>query len=110
MTTIINLTPHAITTISEQGVSTTYEASGIIARVQQSVYTLGTELGGISVSVSEFGDIIDLPDSVDGTYYIVSGLVLSANKDRKDLIAPRTDNTAIRNDKGHIIAVKGWLK
>jgi hypothetical protein len=103
MTTIINLTPHAITTISEQGKSTTYEPSGIIARVSQSIYTLGTEIGGISVSVSSFGDIIDLPNPINNTYYIVSGLVLSANKDRKDLIAPR-------NDKGHIISVIGWLK
>lgn len=109
MTTLINLNPHAITTINNSGDKTTYQPSGIVARVSQNNVSTGIQLDGIDVNYSTFGDVIDLPNPIKNTYYIVSGLVLSANKDRKDIIAPRTDNTALRNEQGHIIAVRGWI-
>jgi len=38
-------------------------------------------------------------------------MVLSALKGtRSDVISPKTDSTAIRNEKGHIVAVRGWLQ
>ena len=44
----------------------------------------------------------------DGTMFIVSLFVLQ-NSDREDLLAPDT-NSAKRDDKGRIIAVRGWRK
>lgn len=109
MTTLINLTPHPITSINNSGDKTTYQPSGIVARVSQNIISNGIQLDGIDVSYSTFGDTQDLPNPKPNTYYIVSSLVLNANKHRCDLIAPRTDNTALRNELGHIIAVRGWL-
>jgi hypothetical protein len=51
--------------------------------------------------------VIDLPEPIEGTAFIVSGLVAGAVS-RSDVFSPATGpkDEAIRNDKGHIIAVK----
>ena len=97
--TYVNLTPHAIN-LNDGRV---YPASGVSARVDV-VY------GDIVDDVCDqsYGDIQDLPDAVDGTRYIVSGVVLNAipNGTRRDVVAPATGHTAVvRNDKGHIVSV-----
>ena len=52
-----------------------------------------------------------MPEPIEDTFFIVSAMVLSALAGtRQDVVAPRTDNTAIRNEAGHIIAVTGWLQ
>lgn len=52
-----------------------------------------------------------MPEHKENTFYIVSAIVLSALKGtRVDVIAPDTGNTAIRNDKGQIIAVSRFTK
>ena len=37
--------------------------------------------------------------------FIVSGMVLSAVRNRQDVFAPDTGPTATRNEKGHIVGV-----
>ena len=107
--TIINLTPHAIT-LRLDTVETTFPASGIVARVPQATTSLGKTIAGFPVYTSTFGQV-EMPEPVEGVYYIVSAMVLSALADtREDVVAPRTDSTAIRNEAGHIIAVTGWLQ
>lgn len=105
---IINLTPHAIT-IDSIG---TFESSGVI-RVD-SIRSDAVDLNGIRVIKQTFGDVIGLPDAVYNTIHIVSALVLSALKDkginRSDVFAPDTGADAIRNEKGHIIAVRGLVQ
>lgn len=110
MKNVINLTPHAIT-LQIGDVTTTFQASGIVARVQQETLPMGLTVAGGTVHTSSFGQVLDIPPLQMGTYYIVSGMVLSAlNGSRPDVIAPKTDATAIRNDKGYIVAVTGWLQ
>ncbi len=108
--TIVNLTPHAIT-LQVGDVTTTFQPSGTVARVTQTTQPNGLTVAGGQVHTSIFGDVLDIPPPQKNTYYVVSGLVLGAlNGSRPDVIAPKTDNTAIRNDKGHIVAVTGWLQ
>lgn len=110
MTKVINLTPHAIT-LQVGDVATTFQPSGTVARVQQETLPMRLTVAGGQVHTSSFGEVLDIPQPQLGTYYIVSGMVLSAlNGARADVIAPKTDTTAIRNDKGHIISVTGWLQ
>lgn len=53
----------------------------------------------------------DLPEPKLDTIYIVSGMVLAAlNGSRPDVYAPDIGPDAIRNDKGHIIAVIGLVQ
>lgn len=107
---IINLTPHAITVESPTGERSTFPASGDVARVSQITTETSYVFEGIPVFKTKFGEVFNLPAPTEDTIYIVSGLVLGAIKDRNDVVAPLTDSSAIRNEQGHIVAVKGWLR
>lgn len=54
------------------------------------------------------GEVTGLPDAEWGVLIIVSAMVRELASHRKDVISPDTGPSAIRNDKGHIIAVKGF--
>ena len=108
MTTFVNLTPHAINIIDQNGQEHTFPASGEVARVSSSMEEI-SPIGEFSVARQSFGKVEGLPAPQEGTFYIVSGLVLAHCGHRGDVVAPRTDGTAVRNDKGHIIAVRGFV-
>lgn len=105
---IINATPHDIVVLKGD-VKVTFPKSGIIARVSSSYEELES-LDGFNISHQTFGEIEGLPEETNETIYIVSAMVLSANRSRRDLIAPDTGVTAIRDEKGHIVAVNGFVK
>jgi len=106
MKKIVNLTPHAIVLNTGE----VFEPSGKVARVSSSFEDSGLDVNGIQIFETKFGQIIDLPDYEDGTFFIVSAMVMAANKGvRKDLIAPATSHPdTIRNEKGHIVSVPGF--
>jgi hypothetical protein len=106
---IINATPHAIIVDNKEGFVTTYDASEFIARVSSETVLHTEFMSGLAFFTQSFGEIQGLPKEVEGTIYIVSAMVLSANKSREDLIAPLTDSSAERNQNGHIISVKGFV-
>ena len=105
----INLTPHAIT-VATGDESTTFAPSGMVARVA-TIRTEVAPVGGFRLVTSNFGEVIDLPSPQEGTAFIVSALVLSAlGGSRGDVVAPDTGADAVRNDKGHIVAVRGFVQ
>lgn len=106
--TIINATPHNITVI-RGGENVVFETSGIIARVSSS-YTSMEPIDGFVIEHQTFGEIEGLPAEESGIFYIVSAMVLGANNTRKDLLAPNTGASAVRNEKGHIVAVQGFVR
>ena len=95
----INLTPHNITLND----GTIYPASGIVARVS-SVYV---DKGNGFYTV-DFGDIVNLPEPVNHTFYIVSGLVANATN-RPDVIAPATGHADAIRINGQIVSVPGFI-
>lgn len=99
---MINLTPHDIVLRTAQG-DVTIPASGTVARVATVDADTGDTVSGLPVIRRTFGDVTGLPD--DGAPCIVSAMVLAAVAGRADTYAPDTGATAIRNDKGHIVAV-----
>jgi hypothetical protein len=104
---VINLTPHAIT-IKAGGASQTIAPSGSIARVKMRTTpqrALVTLVVIAPVVFNEPGEIQGLPGPEKGKVYLVSSLVLAACKGRKDVYAPDTGPTCIRDEKGHIKAV-----
>lgn len=111
---LINLTPHPIT-MHDGGNAVTIPASGTVARVAtRSVEMHQIEAApGVSpmLQTTSFGEVVDLPEPQADTFYIVSNMVLSALREqgstRQDVIAPATgpQDGAIRNEKGHIVAV-----
>ena len=70
------------------------------------------EINGIPLYSIEY-KLPQLPEEQKGVYYIVSSIVLSALKmhgiKRYDIIAPDT-NRAIRDEKGRIIGVRGFIR
>jgi hypothetical protein len=100
----INLTPHAINLNS----GIVYPPSGRVARVS-SVYSASPDENGIYTLT--FGDVVDLPSSVEGVIYIVSAMVASRVPSRMDVVSPATGHKdCVRNEKGHIVSVPGFVK
>ena len=107
MMNFVNLTPHAIVVRLENGSDLTFPPSGKIARVDELPTEAVGEVGGVKIlSRTVFGKVIDLPEPTEGVGYIVSGLVAGVVY-RNDVFAPATGpkDGALRNDKGHIVAV-----
>ena len=111
---MLNLTPHAIVLRAVDGAEVTLPPSGVVARVQ----TTAEAVAGLNVDGREwpivqtkFGQVQCLPEPEEGTVFVVSLLVLQAatkQLERRDLLAPDTGPTAIRNAAGQIIAVRGF--
>lgn len=105
---VINATPHAITITGQDPIP----ASGILARVASTSTMIDHPVG--RVEVQQLGDITGLPAERIGVFYIVSAMVLAANKasdqPRKDLVAPATGHKdCVRNDKGLIVSVPHFI-
>ena len=103
MIKFINATPHAI----KLNDGRVFEPSGVLPRVQQTM----SDFDGNGVAIQSFGEVEGLPAAKPDVVFIVSAMVLSACKDRGDLVAPATNHKdTVRNEKGHIISVPGFVK
>lgn len=97
-----NMTPHTI--VLNDGRK--FESEGV-ARVAASFSEFTDD-----VCEQTFGEITGLPEPVEGVKYIVSALVLAAAKaaGRTDVVAPATGHLGcVRNDKGFIVSVPGFV-
>ena len=101
MKKIINLTPHSVNIIKEGGEKITIPSSGI-ARCTQTTSVVG-DINGIPLTTTTFGDVEGLPLEEKNIFFIVSRLVLSACKDRHDLLVP---NELVRDENGNIIGCR----
>lgn len=116
---MINLTQHAITLRTVHG-DITFPPSGTIARVSTVETIIGfidvvpsgvpetdeqgnTNCHRIAVVSRSFGDVEGLPP--EGVQCIVSSMVADAVPGRIGVFAPDSGKTAVRNDKGLVIAV-----
>ena len=62
-----------------------------------------------TISSEKLTHDVEAPEA--GVIYIVSAMVLSAAKDRHDLVAPATNHElTVRNEKGHIVSVPGFVR
>lgn len=102
MAKMINLTPHTVTFIRDDGVELYVKPSGELARLTTKTVTIG-EINGIPVTATEYGDVTGLPDPADDTIYIVSSLVASRVPHREDVFIP---NESVRDTEGRIIGCK----
>ena len=94
-----NYTPHAIVLND----SRVFQSLGV-ARVEATFSDIKND-----VCRQVFGEVTGLPDAKEGVRLIVSGMVLSASS-RADLVAPATGHPlTVRNDKGHIVSVPGFV-
>ena len=103
MANFINLTPHTINIIREDGTILAIPSSGTVARCTQTETVLNIQ-DGVKTTRQTFGEVVDLPDAVNGNILIVSRLVASAKPDRKDLVCP---GPLVRGADGQPIGCKG---
>lgn len=103
MTTIINLTPHAIDIRKQDGTMLHIEPTAPAARVDE-IRTALPAVGGIGVTRAAYGIVNNLPAPAPDTIYIVSMLVLSQCADRADVFAP---GALLRDDAGRPIGCDG---
>jgi hypothetical protein len=99
----INLTPHQITIQVDECLGLTFPGAATPARVQM-IEGPADSIGDIPAVTSRPGPVTGIPGARPGTYYIVSRIVFDAAPWRKDLVAPDTGTTAIR-EAGQVIAV-----
>lgn len=105
---LINLTPHRLNFYTPQGV-TAVEVSGTLARVSSSSQKTG-EVAGVPIYSTAFAEVQGLPEPQEGTFYVVSTLILTALKaaglSRPDLVAPGTgpNDGAVRAE-GKVVGV-----
>jgi len=104
----VNLTPHAINIYRSATDSNplVIPPSGALARCAEQRDSLPELPDGIPVSRASFGAVEGLPAPVEGTNYIVSGLVLAAlaGSGRNDVFAP---GQAVRNETGQVVGCLG---
>ena len=97
----VNLTPHTVNLNDGRA----FPPSGNLARVAVHFFEFKND-----ITEQVFGSVIGAPSEKYGVMYIVSGIVLAASN-RKDFVAPATGHPqVIRNDKGQIISVPGFVK
>ena len=116
MTTIVNLTPHAINAINAEGVDTVIPPSGTVARVTSTpgVVTSDASMPCAVASPTVFGAVSGVPERTPGVVFIVSGMVGAAmvGSGRDDVMMPGTGpaDGARRNEAGHITGVTRFIR
>lgn len=100
----VNLTPHDVNVVLDDGSILVYKPEPEPARVDVQLRPI--EVGGDAPMFYEsYGEVVGLPDLEYGTFLIVSGLVCSARPDRLDLVHPVG---LVRNEEGIVIGCKGF--
>lgn len=96
---LVNLTPHQINIVGENGVRSV-QPSGVVARCEQQERVITQLEGAIPVTRLVMGEVQDLPEPKQGVTYIVSHIVLQRCPDRKDLVKP---GQPVRDAEGRVI-------
>lgn len=105
---LINLTPHAITLVNEDGtVREVVQPSGALARVAAHDEVVDSIGGGFPVVSTVYGEVEGLPEPSDDVIYIVSALVAQRVHGRRDVLVPAR---TVRDDKGRIIGCKALAR
>lgn len=96
---IINCTPHNVNIVKKGKIFRSFEKGQEVPRLSQKTKIV-SELKGIPLTETSFGQCENLPEQKDSTYLIVSRMIKSAYPDRKDLLVP---NGVVRDEQGNII-------
>lgn len=102
--TVINMTPHAVTIVNQDGqIIKSYEKGEGLIRLAVKTVADAPLADGTPTSKTVYGEPQGLPEYQDGTYYIVSQLVKNALPERSDLLVPAE---VVRDENGNIVGCK----
>lgn len=109
-TQLVNLTPHTINLVAEDGTQLLSLESQGIARVASTTEVVGQlQVGEVVVPQTHttFGEVEGLPEQTAGVGYIVSNMIISALAQqgvrRNDLFTP---GMQVRDDQGRVIGCR----
>jgi hypothetical protein len=112
----VNLTPHTITIIKENGEKVEIPSAGV-ARIKQTEEKIA-EVNGITITKTSYGEL-EIPANLDlkGKLVIVSSLVAQASQKFlelgvKGVLVPNTGPTplgAVRDADGRIVGVRSLI-
>ncbi len=104
---IVNLTPHPITILNDEGETIAYyPPSGTVARATQTSEKIG-ELDGVDVVSTKFGAPVDLPAAQQGKFYLVSAITASAAQAHGRFVGDLLLTIdPVRDDQGRIIGCR----
>ena len=109
-TNVINLTPHTINLVAEDGTQLLSLESQGVARVASTTEIVGyLQVDGVAVPQTHttFGEVEGLPEQAPGVGYIVSNMIISALAQqgvcRDDLFTP---GMQVRDDQGRVIGCR----
>lgn len=100
----VNLTPHTLNVVDQEGKVHHIEPSGLVARVETNKLNVGATQG-FNLMVETAGKVINIPDPQWLTLYIVSRVVAAELKERTDVLVP---GDFIRDEAGNILGCKGF--
>ncbi len=106
MSSLLNLTPHAITLHRADGVVLTLPPETTPARVTELTSPFGT-IGGVPLVRVAPAYTDALPEPRIGTFLIVSTPVAIANPHRPDLVVP---HDFVRDDTGRILGCRALAR
>lgn len=101
----INLTPHELNLLTDE-VEIKIAPEGVVARAEEK-QTLVDTIDGVPVYQITYGEVVDLPEPVEGVAYIVSSITAQAVVGRNDIYVPAA---AVRDGAGRIVGCKGLAK
>jgi len=103
MARLVNLTPHPVRVLKENGeLVMELPPEGIVPRCAEEVEPY-TEVNGIPVVRKRLGAVEGLPAPEDSVYYVVSRAVAEAARGRDDLLIP---DDLVRDEKGRVIGCR----
>ena len=105
MTTLVNMTPHAVTIFVSADETVTLATSGEVARVASATVAAGYA-AGVPLARVTYGEVVGLPGPVDGTLYVVSAMVRLALPGRADLASP---GELVRDKAGQPLGCRGLV-
>jgi hypothetical protein len=108
---IVNCTPHAIVLFNGEEIANTFEPGGLMVRLLESDKQCD-DVCGVPCVERTYCALAGLPDPVDGTYYLVSIVVLGAAKalGRTDCVSPDTGAGCVRSPDGKILGTRGFVR
>lgn len=105
MESIVNLTPHTVTIVGEDGATVaTIAPSGLVARVATKSEMVGKTESGIPLFATRYGQVTGLPEPEPDTIYVVSGMLLNAVPHRTDVWQP---GELLRDESGRVVGCVG---
>ena len=109
-TQLVNLTPHTINLVAEDGTQLLSLESQGVARVASTTEVVGhLQVGGVAVPQTHttFGEVEGLPEQTPGVGYVVSNMIISALAQqgvrRNDLFTP---GLQVRDEQGRVIGCR----